>query len=256
MIGLIGGTGLYDPDFLLDLETVEVETTYGGCEVWIGKIEAEKVVFLPRHGVDHEIPPHKVDYRKNIMALKIAGVERIVSINSVGSLDNGLPPASILIPHDFIDFTKSRDSTFYDNGVVHVDMTKPYCDEIRKHLISCAEKFHERVFREGVYVCTQGPRFESATEIKMLRSFGGDVVGMVGFPEVALAREAELCYASICTIANYGCGLSNTPLTVAEVKDVLTQNMDSMKRTLKCAIKSIPERRLCSCAGYLSEARV
>lgn len=256
MIAIIGGTGFYDPDFLKEQEKIKVETKYGPCEVILGKINKERVVFLPRHGLAHEIPPHMVNYRRNISALKIAGAERIISINSVGSLDKSLPPGSVLVPHDFIDLTKGREQTFYDDEVVHVDMSMPYCEEIRKVLIKCAGRFYGRVFEKGVYVCTQGPRFETPSEIKMLRLIGGDVVGMVGFPEVVLAREAGLCYASISTITNYGCGISKTPLTASEVTEAVSENLESMKRTITCALGTVPKKKGCRCTDSLSEAKV
>jgi 5'-methylthioadenosine phosphorylase len=256
MIGIIGGTGFYNPDVLIDPERIEVETRYGNCEVVLGKVGKEGVVFLPRHGFEHDIPPHKVGYRKNISALKIAGAKRIISINSVGSLDESLVPGGVIVPHDFIDFTKGREATFYDDETVHVDMSEPYCKDVRAVLIRCAGNFYERVFEEGVYVCTQGPRFETASEIKMLRLIGGDVVGMVGFPEVVLAREARLCYASICTITNYGCGISKKPLTVDEVKAVVSENLESMKRTVECAVTAMSKKQRCRCMDALPEAKV
>ena len=255
MIGIIGGTGFYDPDFLKSQEKIEIETAYGEAAVHLGWIGKEKVVFLPRHGHNHKVPPHKIHYRRNVSALKTSGVERIISINSVGSLDKSLTPGGILIPHDFIELTKDRESTFYDDEVVHVDMTEPYCREIREALIGCARRFYKKVFEQGVYACTQGPRFETQAEIKMIRLAGGDVVGMVGYPEVALARELGLCYASICIIANYGCGISKAPLTVKEVKEVVSENIDSMKKTLACAVRVVSAKKSCLCIDRLSEAR-
>jgi 5'-methylthioadenosine phosphorylase len=256
MIGIIGGTGFYDPEFLKGQEKIRVETRQGEAEVYLGRLGGERILFLPRHGIDHSYPPHKVDYRKNILALKIAGASRVISINSVGSLSESLFPGSVLVPQDFIDFTKGRVSTLYDDEVVHVDMTEPYCREMRKTIISCTKQFNKSVVEGGVYACTEGPRFETPAEIKMLRTLGGDVVGMVGYPEVVLAREAGLCYASICTIANYGCGISKTPLSIEEVKSVVNSNLDDMKKTIKCAVGQIPKKRGCGCQDLVLEARV
>jgi 5'-methylthioadenosine phosphorylase len=256
MIAIIGGTGFYDPEFLTDQEKIRVETQQGEAEVYLGRIEGEKILFLARHGTDHCIPPHMVDYRKNILALKNAGASRVISINSVGSLSESLFPGSVLIPHDFIDFTKRKPSTLYDDKVVHVDMTEPYCSEMRKSMIKCANRFYKNVFERGVYACTEGPRFETPAEISMLRMLGGDLVGMVGCPEVALAREAGLCYASICIIANYGCGISKTPLSIEEVKSVVSENLDAMRKTIACAVGEIPKKRGCRCSDSISEARV
>jgi len=247
MIGIIGGTGLYTPDFLKDSEEIRVETQYGDALVFLGLIGNRKTAFIPRHGSGHSVPPHRVGYRRNIVALKVSGVERIMSVTSVGSLDRAFTPGGVLIPHDFIDLTSGRESTFHDEVVVHVDMTEPYCPEIREALISCARDSYTSVFERGVYVCTQGPRFETPSEVRMLRKLGGDVVGMVGCPEAALTREAGLCYASICTIANYASGLSETPLSIEDVKMIIDGNMGAMKKLLASAVTSLPQKRGCSC---------
>jgi 5'-methylthioadenosine phosphorylase len=256
MIGIIGGTGLYDPDFLREQETLRIETAHGDCQVTLGKIGKVSAVFLARHGASHDIPPHKVEYKKNVSAMKIAGADRIISINSVGSLDISILPGSVLVPHDFIDFTNGRETTFYDDKVVHVDMTEPYCREIRGILNKCSKKFFSQVLERGVYVCTEGPRFETPSEIRMLRLMGGNVVGMVGFPEVVLAREAGLCYASICLVANLGSGISREPMSIEDVKRSVLRNMGSVKKTLKCVVQAIPETRGCRCSDYILEAGV
>jgi 5'-methylthioadenosine phosphorylase len=247
MIGIIGGTGFYNANFLENVEEITVETAYGDREINLGLIEEEKVVFLPRHGPTHSIPPHMVDYRKNIQALKNSGAKRLISINSVGSIDKSITPGSILLPHDFIDLTWGRNSTFYDNEVVHTDMTNPFCEEMRKTIFKCASKFNDKVIEKGVYACTQGPRFETHSEVKMVKRLGGDVVGMVGCPEVALAREAGLCYASICTVVNLGSGISETPLNLEEVKSILDAKHDALRSTVICSIKEMPEKRSCRC---------
>ncbi len=255
-IGIIGGTGFYDPDFLKDKESIIVDTNYGSREVFLGKISGREVVFLSRHGSKHDIPPHMVDYRRNISAIKTAGADRVISINSVGALDEALSIGGVLIPDDFIDFTYGRKQTFYEDKVVHVDMSNPFCGEIRSSLIECGKKYFKDLYEGGVYVCTQGPRFESKAEIRMLRKLGGDVVGMVGYPEVALAKEASLCYSSICTISNYACGISETPLTIKEVTEVVSMNMKPLKDTISCALQSISKTRECGCQDSLSEALV
>jgi 5'-methylthioadenosine phosphorylase len=256
MIGIIGGTGLYDPDFIKGQENVEVETEFGDSKVHLGKVGTKRVAFISRHGPRHNIPPHKVNYRKNIHALKLAGVDRIISINSVGSLDELISPGTVLVPHDFIDFTKGRVSTFYDDEVVHVDMSEPYCLEMRKNLIVCSKKHYDLVYKEGIYACTEGPRFEAPSEVKMIRKLGGDVVGMVGFPEVALAREAGLCYASICTIVNYGSGISDNNISIKDLKSVVLENISLMEKTIKCTIERIPQKKGCRCSEFINEARI
>ncbi len=256
MIGVIGGTGLYDPDFIENPEGIEIETPFGQVAVLLGKIQGVKVCFIPRHGPLHRLPPHRVNYRGNISAMKAAGVERVLSVNSVGSLDETIQPGSVLVPHDFIDLTFRREQTFFDDEVVHVDMTEPYCGEMRHTILKCAQKIWPHVREKGLYVCTEGPRFETPAEIKRLRMVGGDVVGMVGCPEVVLAREKEMCYASICTVTNYGCGISRTPLTVREVTAVVENNGVLMKKALKQIVKSLPNERGCGCKDSLKEARL
>ncbi len=253
MIGIIGGTGFYDPDFLGDFEKVIVDTIYGSSELFLGAFENREIAFLPRHGASHNIPPHMIDYRKNVMALKVSGADNVISVNSAGSLKKSIKPGSIVIPHDFIDFTSGRDGTFHDNETVHVDLEDPYCEKIRHTLIKSSRGFFDDVHWRGVYVCTQGPRFETPSEIKMLRMLGGDVVGMVGCPEVALAREAGLCYASICLVANYGSGMSKKPLTINEVKEMVILNMDSIKKTIESAVKTIPGEKRCECSRVSKE---
>ncbi|RMF88815.1 MAG: S-methyl-5'-thioadenosine phosphorylase [Methanobacteriota archaeon] len=256
MIGIIGGTGFYDPHFLSEQEKVTIETAYGDCQVFIGRVGRKKTVFLPRHGPEHRIPPHRVNYRGNISALKLAGAERIISINSVGSLHKGLAPGGVVVPHDFIDLTRGRPSTFYDDETVHVDLSRSYCEEVRAALIGCAKAHFKEVHEKGVYVCTEGPRFETPAEVRMLQLLGGDVVGMVGLPEAVLAREAGLCYASISSIVNYACGITENPLTIKELKEAVSANLGSMKKAVACAVSKIPEKRGCSCKQAPEEARV
>ena len=256
MIGIIGGTGIYDPKSVKEIGVEKVKTPYGDApEIKIVKFNGRRAAFLPRHGKSHKVPPHRVNYRANIYALKRTGVDRIISMNSVGGINESFTPGDVVIPHDFLDFTKGRESTFYDNGVVHIDVSSPYCPEVRNALIKAAEPV-SNVFSEGVYACTQGPRFETPSEIRMIKTLGGDIVGMTGVPEVVLARELEICYGSVCIVANYAAGISKGKLIAAEVTEIVKKNEEILRKIIADAIKGLPERRECACGQALEGAEV
>jgi len=256
MIAIIGGTGLYSLDFLERQEEIVIETSFGRCPAIVGRSGDVEVLFISRHGKDHSLPPHKIEYRKNIAAIQASKAKRVISINSVGSLDLKIEPGSILIPNDFIDLTFNRTQTFFDSETVHVDMSEPYCSNICSALEKNAAQYFKQVHGLGVYVCTEGPRFETPAEIRMLQMLGGDVVGMVGCPETALAREAGLCYASICQVANYGCGLSDALFSVDELKAAINENRDALKQTIISTIKTLNLEPECRCKNSVSEAQV
>lgn len=257
MIGLIGGTGIYDADIFEDVKTKSVKTPYGDVpEIFTGVLGGKSVAFLPRHGKGHGVPPHMVNYRANIYALKEIGVERIISINSVGGINTNLKPGDVVVPGDFLDFTKGRPTTFYDDEVVHIDVSEPYCPQVRSTLMKASDAVVERVFDGGVYVCTEGPRFETPAEIRMLASMGGDVVGMVGIPEAVLAREKEMCYASLCTVTNFAAGISKEKLTSTEVIDIVKANEDNIRAIIRQAIEVMPGERECGCGSALEGARM
>ncbi len=256
MLGIIGGTGIYDPKSVKEIAVKEVKTPYGDApKVKIVEFDGRQVAFLPRHGKSHAIPPHRVNYRANIYALKQVGVDRIISTNSVGGINDSLKPGDVVIPHDFLDFTKDRQSTFYDDRVVHIDMSDPYCPEIRKALIEAAGAV-SNVSSRGVYACTQGPRFETPSEISMIKTLGGDVVGMTGVPEVVLSREKEICYGSVCIVANLAAGISEDKLTSTELMEIVRANEAKLREIVTGAIASIPEHRKCDCGRTLEGAEV
>ncbi|MEE8402824.1 MAG: S-methyl-5'-thioadenosine phosphorylase [Candidatus Hydrothermarchaeaceae archaeon] len=256
MLGIIGGTGIYDPKSVKEIAVKEVETPYGDApKVKIVEFDGKRIAFLPRHGKSHAIPPHMVNYRANIYALKQVGVDGIISTNSVGCINESLSPGDVVIPHDFLDFTKDRQSTFYDDMVVHIDMSNPYCPEIRKALIEAAGAV-SNVSSRGVYACTQGPRFETPSEIRMLKTLGGDVVGMTGVPEVVLSREKEICYGSVCIVVNPAAGISEEKLTSTELMEIVRANEAKLREIVTGAIASIPEQRKCDCGQTLEGAVV
>lgn len=255
-IGIIGGTGIYE---LVErgehLKNEVVETPYGPSpEISIFELRGKEVIFMPRHASGHENPPHMVNYRSNIWALKRKGAERILATNAVGSLDESIKPGDFVVPHDFLDFTRWRKGTFYDDRTVHIDVTEPYCPELRDVLISSGKSGN--LISRGVYVCTEGPRFETAAEVRMFLQLGGTVVGMTGLPEVVLARELEMCYTSICTVSNYAASISPDKLTIDEVFEVMERKRKDLLGLLSDAVSKIPENDTCECMTTLEGAEI
>ncbi len=208
-LGVIAGTGFYSLDALDSPRQMEVTTPYGPARAVVGGLHGRETVFLARHGADHSVPPHRVNYLANIAALADLGVTEVLAVNVVGGI--GLDSGAIAVVDDFIDFTKGRPVTFFDGstpeGVVHVDMTEPYSGRLRQVLLDSAEALGVPVERGGVYGAFEGPRFETRAEIRMAQSLGVTVVGMTGVPEVVLAKERGLPYASLCLVANPAAGL-------------------------------------------------
>lgn len=224
---IIGGTGVYDPQLLEDLQEKTVETPYGEITVQTGRYQGHEIAFMPRHGKGHSVPPHKINYRANIWGLKALGVQRILATAAVGSLNPDMEPGHFVFVDQFLDFTKGRVGTFFDGdpyGVVHIDMTEPYCPRIRDVLVRVAQKLDLTAHSQGVYVCVEGPRFETPAEIRAYRMLGADVAGMTNVPEVVLAREAGMCYAAMAMVTNMAAGISKTPLTHEEVLEVMAAN--------------------------------
>ncbi|HIC87938.1 MAG TPA: S-methyl-5'-thioinosine phosphorylase [Anaerolineae bacterium] len=222
---IIGGTGVYQVPGL-DWERRTVETEYGTTDLLVGQGESEGLVFLPRHGPEHTVPPHRINYRANIKALQKLDVRRVLAIYTVGSLHSELPPASMVLLSSFLDFTRSRPSTFYDgdDGVVaHVDVTHPYCPALRTRVLERAAARGLELVPDGVYACMEGPRLETAAEITMLARLGGDVVGMTGVPEVTLARELGICFAAVALVVNWGAGLVSETIDFDEARAVCDQ---------------------------------
>ncbi|MCS7385901.1 MAG: S-methyl-5'-thioadenosine phosphorylase [archaeon GB-1867-005] len=251
-LAIIGGSGL-EKAFEDGVEK-RIQTPYGAVSVTIGTLSGKTVAFIPRHGRRHEKPPHKVNYRGNIWALSHLGVERILASNAVGGIRDGLKPGDFVIVHDFIDLTKSRPLTFYEGPkVVHVDMTEPYCPELRGVLIKVARGLPVRVWDDGVYACTEGPRFETPAEIKMLRLLGADVVGMTSVPEVVLSRELGICYATVCVVTNYAAGIQER-VSAKEVEEIMGNAVPLLIKLFERAIMEIPEKRSCKCSASLMEA--
>ena len=253
-VAIIGGTGL--ETLLKDAKQVQMETPHGPPPpISVGELEGKPVAFLPRHGVHHSLPPHKVNYQANIYALHEIGVQRIVATNAVGAINPDLKPEELVVPHDLIDFTKLRHPTFYDEApVTHIDVSQPYCPEIRALLIKATKKLTSRARDRAVLVCTEGPRYETPAEIEMFRRLGGDLVGMTCVPEAVLARELEMCYATLCFVSNMAAGMQQR-LSAKEVIEVAKEKMPVIQQVLRETVKHLPEDRRCPCARALEGAR-
>ena len=252
LIGIIGGSGVYEIAHKADSCTEKIiRTDYGDVEVSILEIFGKKVAFIPRHAAGHSIPPHKINFRANIDALKNVGVTKIIATNSVGSMNEDMPPGSFVIPDDFLDFSQDRVKTFYEDKVVHIDVTEAYCPSLRDVLAQSGD-----VILGGTYVCTEGPRFETPAEIKMFKMLGGDLVGMTGVPEVTLAREREICYNSICIVSNYASGISPDELTIDEVFEMVAKKEHELLELIYNFIKNVDDDTDCMCNHALDGAEV
>lgn len=251
---VIGGTGVYDPALLEGVETRHVATPYGEVTVQVGRYRDREVAFLNRHGTGHAVPPHRVNYRANIAALKSLGVKSILATAAVGSLNVNMAPGHFVFVDQFLDFTRNRAQTFYDDRVVHLDMTEPYCPELRRVLWEVAQNLGLPAHRGGTYVCTEGPRFETPAEIRMFRHMGADVVGMTGVPEVVLAREAEMCYASIAVVANYAAGITPARLSHPEVVAAMEGYGAQLRHLIMATLEALDPGRECACHRALAEA--
>jgi len=254
-MAIIGGTGL--EALLKDTKQIRVGTPYGlPPAISVGKIDERAVAFLPRHGPSHSAPPHRVNYRANVYVLHEIGVKQIASTNAVGTINLDFKPGDLVIPHDLIDFTKCRDFTFYDEApVTHIDLSQPYCPQIRGLLIEKAKDSGMKVWDRAVLACTEGPRYETPAEIEMLRRLGCDLVGMTGVPEAVLARELEMCYATLCFVSNLAAGMQRR-LTANEVVSMAKKMLPAIQQILRETIKNLPEDRDCPCANALKDARL
>lgn len=254
-IAMVGGSGL--EFFQQDVKLIRVGTPYGlPSPISIGEVAGKSVAFLARHGMGHTIPPHRINYRANIFALNTLGVERVLATNAVGGINKQLKPGDLAIPKDFVDFTTLRRRTFYDDApVTHVDMSEPYCPEIRSGLIRATQHIGKRVWGETVLACTEGPRYETPAEVAMLRKLGCDIVGMTSLPEAVLAREMEMCYASLCYVSNMAVGLQECQ-TTGELSKTAEEVQPAIEQVLKETISSLPKTRSCICTHALKDAQL
>ncbi len=240
-LALIGGSGLTSIDELKVLREQHVDTPYGitSAPFIHGKLAGAEVVFLPRHGNDQSIPPHKINYCANIWGLHSVGITHIIAVTSVGGINPDIPPERIVVPDQIIDYTYSRKQTFFsaESGEVrHIDFTQPYCEEMRQIILKAARNLNVNVFVGGTYAATQGPRLETAAEITRLEKDGCDIVGMTGMPEASLAKELGLCYAICALSVNWAAGKSANEITIEEIKRSVAEGMTSLKHLLRKSV--------------------
>lgn len=257
-IGVIGGTGLYEIEGLTNIQERDIDTPFGypGDTIIIGELNGTGIAFLPRHGRGHRIMPGEIPSRANIYALKLLGVEYVIAINSCGSFKEELKPGDLLIPDQVIDRTQGRPNTFFSDGVVaHVSMADPFCSVLSQVLYDSAVEAGAVVHPKGTYVSIEGPAFSTRAESLLFKSWGADVVGMTIFPEAKLAREAELCYASICAITDYDCWKEEC-VSAEVILGYMKQNIAVAKNIIKLAIGKIPPKRECACLTALKTAIV
>lgn len=263
LVGVIGGSGLYDPGIVEKPVEVRVSTPYGDPSdfIVVGEVGGVRVAFLPRHGRGHRLPPHAINYRANIWALKALGVRWVISVSAVGSLREDYRPGDFVVPDQFIDMTKSRRGyTFYDGPVtVHVSMADPFCEALRRMLVDSARSLGYPVHDRGTYVCIEGPRFSTRAESRVWREvFKADIIGMTLVPEVNLACEAQLCYATLAMVTDYDVW-AERPVTAEEVERIMKANVERARSILYDVIPKLPEapdEGECSCCRALDYAVV
>lgn len=243
MLAIIGGSGLYSLGEGFELEQqAERDTPYGdtSADILVGAWHGTRLAFLPRHGPGHKVPPHRINYRANIWALGQLGVKRIVAVNAVGGIDAGLAPGSLAVPDQIVDYSSGREHSFFDGAdgeVRHIDFTRPYDEGLRDLILAAGAEADLQLVSAGTYACTNGPRLETAAEIRRLRRDGCDLVGMTGMPEAALAREKDIAYASLALVVNRAAGIEDRELDMSEILVCLEAGIERVRALLLQVVK-------------------
>ncbi|MBU1083570.1 MAG: S-methyl-5'-thioadenosine phosphorylase [Candidatus Omnitrophota bacterium] len=260
-IGIIGGSALYEMKGMKILEKKKVSTPFGepSDELVFGELGDKGVVFLPRHGRAHSISPSEINFRANIYALKVIGVDRVISVSAVGSLKEEIRPSDVLLVDQFVDRTnQGRPTTFFGDGIVaHVSMADPVCGELRQSILDNSRGTGAKVHERGIYLNMEGPAFSTRAESALYRSWGMDVIGMTNMQEARLAREAGMCYATIAMITDYDCwrtGKDAESVTIEMIIRTVAKNIDTAKKILSATIKHMPQKRSCVCGRALENA--
>ncbi len=248
-LGIIGGSGFYDPGMFGSVKEVKMHTPYGAPSdiISVGEIGGVNVAFLARHGKRHSIPPHLINYRANIWAMRDLGVKSIIAPSAVGSLREEMKPGDLVIPDQFIDFTKGRKATFYDGAVVgHFSLADPFCPDLNRLAAESAKRLGIPFHGSGTYVCIEGPRFSTRAESKLFRSWGADIIGMTLVPEVCLAREAGICYSTLATVTDYDVW-ADVPVCAEEVVKTMRTNVSKVRSVILEMAGKVPMQRKCQC---------
>ncbi|ACM21885.1 methylthioadenosine phosphorylase [Geotalea daltonii FRC-32] len=259
VIGIIGGSGLYELDGLTDVRSVSMTTPFGdpSDDFITGTLDGVRMVFLPRHGKGHRLLPSEINFRANIYGMKKLGVTHLISVSAVGSMKEEIVPGHIVIPDQFIDRTNaSRVNTFFGNGIVaHAQFADPVCSELSDSLYTAAQAAGATVHRGGTYICMEGPAFSTRAESVMYRSFGASIIGMTNVPEAKLAREAEICYGVIALATDYDCWHeSHEDVSIDAILEIVRKNVTMAKAIIKNAVGRIGRDRKCSCASAMQYA--
>ncbi|MCS7265070.1 MAG: S-methyl-5'-thioinosine phosphorylase [Armatimonadetes bacterium] len=253
VLGIIAGSGFKQILPIQNPQKITVKNRFGEAICLLGDLKGRKIVFLWRHGEGHKLPPHKINYRANVMAMKQLGVRAVLATAATGTLRRTLPVGTLLVPNQLLDWTKQRPLTLFegdDAPLVHIDFTQPFCPTLRQKLLQAAKDLEIQIVEGGCYVCSEGPRYETAFEVKMLAQLGGDVAGMTAGTEAVLFREAEICYAIIAVVTNWGAGLSQQPLTHSEVEAMMKEKMPAVAQIFEHVIANF-EFRDCTCLHSL-----
>ena len=257
-IGVIGGSGLYEMEGLTDIGYVKIDTPFGepSDEIITGTLGNARLAFLPRHGKGHMILPSEINYRANIFALKLLGVDTVIGFSAVGSMKEEIKPGDLVVPHQFIDRTRGRPSTFFGNGIVaHIPFADPVCPSLADLLAGCIEAEGVKVHQGGTYMCMEGPQFSTRAESNLYRSWGVDVIGMTNIPEAKLAREAEICYSTVALATDYDCWHeTEEDVSVEAILQIMHQNVEVARKVIRRAVDRIESRQQCTCGQTLMYA--
>ena len=259
-VGVIGGSGLYEMDGLEGIQTISLKTPFGDPSdaYVVGRLEGMKVAFLPRHGKGHRIQPSSLNFRANIFGMKMLGVQWIIGVSAVGSMKESIHPGDMVIPDQFIDRTVGRPSTFLSDGIVgHISFADPVCPVLSQILFQAGKEVGANVQKDGTYLCIEGPQFSTRAESKLYRTWGVDIIGMTNIPEAKLAREAEICYATIAFATDYDCWHeTEQDVSIGDVLRILAQSTKIAKSAIRNALKHLPDKRECICATALKYALI
>jgi 5'-methylthioadenosine phosphorylase len=259
-VGIIGGSGLYEMEGLEKIETVSLKTPFGdpSDSYVVGRLEGVKVAFLPRHGKGHRIAPSSLNYRANIYGMKKLGVEWIIGVSAVGSMKESIRPGDMVIPDQLIDRTVARPNTFFSDGIVgHVSFADPFCPVLGQILYEAGKEAGATVQKNGTYLCMEGPQFSTRAESTLYRSWGVDIIGMTNLPEAKLAREAEICYATMAFATDYDCWHQEAgDVSIGDVLRILAQSAKTAKTAIRRAVQMLPDRRVCVCSTALEHALI
>lgn len=258
VLGVISGSGLYEMEGFEEVQTISLNTPFGepSDSFVIGCLEGMKVVFLPRHGRGHRIQPSSVNSRANIYGMKMLGVQWIISVSAVGSMKQSIHPGEIVIPNQFIDRTVGRPNTFFSDGIVgHVSFADPICPDLKKILFRTGKEMGAIIKKDGTYLCIEGPQFSTRAESSLYRTWGVDLIGMTNLPEAKLAREAEICYATIALVTDYDCWHEDAgDVSIGDILNILAQSTRTAKSIIRNAIRKLPKKRGCVCTTALKYA--